>query len=198
MEFSLADRGTRDKSGRATRPDSEDMSSEDRRDRDRLRRLASGDAKALAELYDAHAARLFRLAAWLTRSRSDGEDVVQDVMVKLASMGPDLLAIARPAPYLLRMARTRALDTVARKGRHVEELEDEGMPSPARRDDERVAVEEALQGLEPAQREAVYLHACEGLTFREIGAATGVSTFTAASRYRLGLRKVRARLGVTS
>ena len=41
------------------------------------------------------------------------------------------------------------------------------------------------------QRIAVYLHCFAGLSFREVGKATGVPTFTAASRYRLAVRKLR-------
>ena len=53
----------------------------------------------------------------------------------------------------------------------------------------------ALSQLPTAQREAVYLHHFAGLAFREIGRVTGVPTFTAASRYRLGIARLRRALG---
>ena len=56
-------------------------------------------------------------------------------------------------------------------------------------------LEERLAELPGEQREAVYLHLYQGLTFREVGKATGVSTHTAASRYRLALGRLRRELG---
>lgn len=170
------------------------MGQEARRDRHRFHRLASGDATALAEIYDAHAGRLYRLALWITRSKMDAEDVVQDVMVKVASMGPELYGIRAPAPYLLQMARSRSLDCLAR-GQRQEPLEEAPEPEAPVAAPGDAAVVRALEMIAPDQREAVYLHVREGLTFREIGKTTGVSTFTAASRYRLGIQKLRQRIG---
>ena len=48
-----------------------------------------------------------------------------------------------------------------------------------------------LAGLPHAQRETVYLRHFADCTFAEIGRVTGVPTFTAASRYRLGISKLR-------
>jgi DNA-directed RNA polymerase specialized sigma24 family protein len=57
-------------------------------------------------------------------------------------------------------------------------------------------LEERLAELAAEQREAVYLHLYQGLTFREVGVATGVSTHTAASRYRLALARLRREMGI--
>ena len=52
-----------------------------------------------------------------------------------------------------------------------------------------------LAGLPEKQREAVYLrHFCD-LTFAEIGRVVGAPTFTAASRYRLGISRLRRLMG---
>ena len=48
-----------------------------------------------------------------------------------------------------------------------------------------------LAQLPPAQREVIYLHHYAGHTFSSVGKIVGVPTFTAASRYRLGLEKLR-------
>ncbi|MFN7971930.1 MAG: sigma-70 family RNA polymerase sigma factor [Acidobacteriota bacterium] len=163
------------------------------RDRSLLRRLASGDVAALEQIYDAHADRLYRIALHVTRNRSDAEDVVQGVMVKLASMGPDLLVVRQPAGYLARMARLRALDVVAGRKESI----DASTPEPAEappRDAELSVLERHLEALRPDQREALRLRAAEGMSFREIGQATGVSTFTAASRYRLAVARLRRAL----
>ena len=54
-----------------------------------------------------------------------------------------------------------------------------------------------LAMLPDRQRVAVCLRLLLGLSFREIGTVTGVPTFTAASRFRLGLERLRRLLGVT-
>ena len=53
-----------------------------------------------------------------------------------------------------------------------------------------------LRELPAPQREAIYLRHFAGCSFAEIGKATGVPTFTAASRYRLGMRRLRQLTGV--
>jgi len=52
----------------------------------------------------------------------------------------------------------------------------------------------ALGALPVAQREVIVLHLAQGFTFREIGRIASVPTFTAASRYRLGLERLRRTL----
>jgi RNA polymerase sigma-70 factor (ECF subfamily) len=164
-------------------------------DRRRIRRLAAGDAAALAEIYDAHAERIFGLALWITRSRADAEEVVQTVMVKLAGMGDGLRRIRRPAPYILRMARAAALDIAAGRAARREEPVESALfvadGSDPLRAAEASEMESLLARLDAAQREAVYLHLFEGFTFREVGRITGAPTFTAASRYRLALERLR-------
>jgi RNA polymerase sigma-70 factor (ECF subfamily) len=53
----------------------------------------------------------------------------------------------------------------------------------------------AAEGLPPEQKEAVFLKVCDGLTFKEIASACGVSANTAASRYRYGIEKLREAAG---
>ncbi len=69
---------------------------DDRADRALLGELASGRREALGELYDKHAASLFRHALALTRRRDEAEDLVQAVFVKLATTGAELLGVRTP------------------------------------------------------------------------------------------------------
>ena len=54
-----------------------------------------------------------------------------------------------------------------------------------------------IRRLSPRQCEAVFLRHFVGLTFAQIGDVTGVPTFTAASRYRLGMGRLRKLMGVS-
>ena len=160
--------------------------------------LAAGDLAALAVVYDECADDLFGLALWRTGSREDAADAVQDVFVRLAHR-PDRMARVRNArAYLLAMAHSAAVD-ILRLRRKTVEAEDAILES-VTADQERSAdagrLSRFLLRLPAAQREAVWLRHFADLSFVEIGGATGVSVFTAASRYRLGMRRLRRMLGV--
>ena len=47
----------------------------------------------------------------------------------------------------------------------------------------------------PEQKEILFLKIIDGLTFKEIGLACGISTNTAASRYRYGIGRLREAVG---
>lgn len=172
---------------------------DDHRDASSLRRLVQGDRNALADLYDAHAGSLFRHGLALTRSRPDAEDLVQVVFLKLATTGAPLLAVRRPGNYLHRILRAAWIDAGRRPAAHLEERADldADCPAPDRGDITETAIDvtAALARLSAVQREIVNLHLVEGFSFREAGRIVGVSMFTAASRYRVALERLRAMLG---
>jgi RNA polymerase sigma-70 factor (ECF subfamily) len=164
-------------------------------DRALLREVAEGRREALASLYDQHAASLFRHALALTRRRTDAEDLVHGVFVKLAGLGGDLLGLREPATYLHRMVHTTWIDA-HRRSRLAERYAHDTVPAVAAPGhDEAIGVMRALDELPAEQREVVVLHVMEGFSFREIRSLTGVSLFTAAARYRLAVGKLRVSLG---
>ena len=173
---------------------------DDGRDRELLEDLASGRRAALAELYDRHAASLFRHAFALARRRAEAEDLVQAVFVKLATTGAQLLGVRTPASYLHRMLNTAWVDARRRTimaERAVESgtMESSGPQPAASRTDDSIDIRRALNELPALQREVVVLRLVEGFSFREIGRMTGVSLFTAAGRYRLAVGRLRTMLG---
>ena len=173
---------------------------DDRRDRELLADLAAGSQQALAELYDRHAASLFRHALSLARHRPDAEDLVQTVFVKLSATGAELLAVRQPAGYLHRMLHTTWMDARRRAAtgdRVVEQVSVNDVP-PQPAFESSIDISRALDDLPEEQREVVVLHVIEGFSFREIGRLTGVSLFTAAGRYRLAVGRLQMLLGVTT
>ena len=168
------------------------------RDRDRncLRRLAAGEVDALTTIWECHGDRAFRHALWVTGRREDAEDVVQTVFVRLAGLGAPLLGVRDLVAYLGTMVHHEAVAVSRRRSNSAGLFEPDAMAllavvpdGEADVDRRRVAVHVAA--LPAAQREVVLLHLWEGLSFREIGRATGVATFTAASRYRLATSRLR-------
>ena len=173
-----------------------------RRDCELLGDLASGSADAFAELYDRHAASLYRHAVALTRHVADAEDLVHAVFVKLATTGAPLLGVRSPASYLHRMLHTTWIDGRRRNTMGEQVVTQAGRETvpwsgvTARALDDAIDLARILEVLPVAEREAVVLHLTEGFSFREIGRMTGVSLFTAAGRYRQGIGRLRTSLGV--
>ena len=173
---------------------------DDRRDRELLAELAAGRSNALGELYDRHAASLFRHAIVLSRRRPDAEDLVHAVFVKLATTGAELLGVRQPAGYLHRMLHTTWLDAHRRTatGERVVERVTTPAQAPHVGIETSMDMARALDDLPAAQRAVVALHLVKGFSFRKIGRLTGVSLFTAAGRYRLGVARLRKSLGKIS
>ena len=158
--------------------------------------------RELARLYDEHAPALFAFLLNLTRDEADTRDLLQDVFVKLARQ-PELLRDVRDErSFLLRLAHNAAIDLMRRRTtreqRHeafsIETLSP--FASTADPDEQafRNALAESLGELPPDQRAVVHLKLWAGLTFDEIAETLEIPPNTAASRYRYGLDKMRARL----
>lgn len=171
-----------------------------------LANLAAGDASALEPLYDLFAKDLYGLAAWRSGSAEEAADVVQEVFVRLALQRDRLLEVRDPRAYVLTMGHRITLDQARKKlRRRTVSLEEspaldlaylETDTSDAERTVDAARAERALSRLPAVQREAIYLHIFLEMTFAAVGRVTRVSTFTAATRVRLGLRRLRRLLGV--
>lgn len=158
--------------------------------------VAAGRLQALEQLYDAAAQRLYGLALWRTASPEDAGDVVQQVFLRLAERRHQLVKVEDPKAWLLAVTHRAAVDVTRRRSVRTAQPIDEcsflvaDQACPERTADGRRA-SALLATLPPAQRDVIYLRHFTGHTFSAIGDILGVSTFTAASRYRLGMRKLR-------
>ena len=156
----------------------------------------------LGVLYDDHGQALFAFLLNVTRNEADTRDLLHELFVKLARQ-PDLMGNVREErAFLLRLAHNSAIDLIRRRAtreRNYEQLAAESATlfAPARDPDEqafRGALSVALGELPPEQRAVVHLKLWEGLTFDAIADTLDIPPNTAASRYRYGLDKLRARL----
>jgi len=158
--------------------------------------LAMGHMSALEGLYDAAAAKLYGLALWRTGSDEDAADVVHDVFMRVVDQGPRLANVRNPKAWMLTVTHRAAVDVTRRRRRHhAETLEDcPFLTATAVDGSQMVDADRAsrlLAGLPPEKRDAVYLRHFAECTFAEIGEIVGVPKFTAASRYRSGIRSLR-------
>ena len=159
--------------------------------------VAAGRPEALAQLYDCASKRMFGLALWRSGSTEDAAEIVQQAFVRVAEERERLTAISDPRWWLLTITHRIAVD-LTRRRRPTEPLADHPyLRAPAddigrTLDAERVSA--LVARLSPKQREVVYLHLYGGMSHAEIGRSLGIPTFTAASRYRLGLASLRSLL----
>jgi RNA polymerase sigma-70 factor (ECF subfamily) len=156
----------------------------------------------IERLYDAHAAALFAFLLHLTRAEADTRDVLQEMFVKLAREPQLLAGVREERAFLIRLAHNAAIDLMRRRGTRERTKENFAAEiispfAPTRDPDEKLFRDElavALGELPEEQRAVVHLKLWGSLTFEEIAAALEIPPNTAASRYRYGLDKLRARL----
>ena len=160
-------------------------------------RLARGEPAAFAELYDQCADRCHHYLTLFLGSRHAADEVLQETFIRVVRNRAKLAAVDNLLAYVFGIARNEALRHAKRQTRDSDRLKpltesdlftDGG---DAARQDAAQAVAEALQRLDPAQREVVELKIYCGLTFREIGEVTQVPLQTAATRYRSALDRLK-------
>jgi len=189
------------------RTDPRHLWTEDRvKDQQALKRMADGDADAVAELYDRHARRVYSLALRILGDVPDAEDVVQEVFVQAWRQASRYAATRGVvAAWLLTLTRSRAIDRLrARRARADQSAVDVAAIQAADTgpsiDWQFLSAEQtrllraALEQLPLLQRTAIELAYFEGLTHVEIAARLEEPLGTVKTRIRSGLTKLRETL----
>jgi RNA polymerase sigma-70 factor (ECF subfamily) len=162
-----------------------------------LRRLTTGDRKALGEFYDLYAGLVNGLALRILHDRGEAEDVVQEVFVQVWRQATRFdPRRGSPEAWLCTIARTRALDRLRRRTSRREDASTappEAVALP--RSDEALAVRKALEGLSADQRRALELAYYEGLTQSEIAERLREPLGTIKTRIRTAMIRLREVLG---
>jgi RNA polymerase sigma-70 factor (ECF subfamily) len=140
--------------------------------------------------------KLHRYCARMTGSVIDGEDVVQETMIKALEAFPSTGVIAHPEGWLFRIAHNAALDFLRRRARIVAHHSDEDPammidPAAAVRDHEIAATSlRTFMRLPPAQRSSVILMDVLGYSLEDIATVTD----TTVPAIKAALHRGRARL----
>ena len=150
--------------------------------------------------------RLYRLAYRLTGARSDAEDLVQDVLIKLYGRRDELTSIEDLGPWLARVLYNRFIDdqrryrarrlrlvtTTPDGGDALDQVASEtiGPEGQALRQFDITRVRDGLEKLSSEHRLVLLLHDAEGYKIDEIHRITGIPGGTVKSR----LHRARARL----
>ena len=166
-----------------------------------VRRVASGDERALAELYDRYAGLVYGTGMRYLGDRGAAEELVQDVFTSVwknaATFDP---ARASFATWLYRISRNRATDLIRRRNARVRTVGNEPLLEPGETDpsgvlSRRFDVAAALSRLSPVHREVLVLAYFRGLSQREISERTNTPLGTVKSRTTAALRVLRETMG---
>jgi RNA polymerase sigma-70 factor, ECF subfamily len=181
------------------------------RDATLLQRLLRRDVGAFEEIYERHSRIVYSLVLRILRQGSTAEEVVQDVFLQLWRNSSQYDAHRGPfVPWLLTLARNRALDQLRLKGerqRRREEQTDElpqistAAPQYERALDEKRRAERVrslVASLPAAQKKAIELAYFEGLSHSEIATALNEPLGTVKSWIRNGLLRLKESLQATS
>lgn len=136
-----------------------------------------------ADLMEAYAGPIQRLCAAYAASAADREDLFQDIFLAVWRALPAFRGDASARTWLYRIAHNVALtwQTRDRRRRTRETAMDEAVQPSASTDLRRVALNQAIAAMTPADRTLTLLW-LEGLSAAEIEDVTGVKAATVAVR----------------
>ncbi|MCI4428021.1 MAG: sigma-70 family RNA polymerase sigma factor [Burkholderiales bacterium] len=169
-------------------------------------RIAQGDERALADLYDATSGRIFAMARGITRNARCAEEVTGDVYWQAwrqaLRFDPERGSVVA---WLLTLARSRALDHLRRADPAQAHPEPETLIAETPADDTNPAelmsaaqseqcLNAALQSLDAQPRQLIALAFYRGLTHEEIAAQTHLPLGTVKSHIRRALAVLRTHL----
>jgi len=158
-----------------------------------------GDAGAFETLYARHRARLYRFVLRSVKSRATGEELFQEIWMRVIEARARYTPQARFTTWLYTIAHNHLVDHWRKRGLTLVALEGDEIagnsPDPADHAAARQALSRfaaALEVLPALQREAFLLHEESGLSIKEIAAATGSNEEAAKSRLRYAMAKLKA------
>lgn len=168
-----------------------------------VQQLLRRDVRAFEQLYDRHSRIVYGLVLRILQQGSTAEEVVQDVFLQLWRNASQYQASRGPfVPWLLTLARNRALDTLRLKSERQRRREDqtEELPQIAQvpqyeqaLDEKRRAevVRSLMSSLSAPQKKAIELAYFEGLSHTEIAEVLHEPLGTVKSWIRNGLIRLK-------
>lgn len=169
------------------------------------RRFASGDERALAEIYGQWSSLVYSLAMRSLGDATDAEDATQKVFVA-AWQGRERYDPARASlsAWLVGITRNTIADTHQARSRERSITEqvaaitgDDTAPAPEADLADRLLIADEMARLEPLPRAVVHLAFFDDLTHLQIAERLGIPVGTVKSHIRRSLAKLRGRLEVS-
>jgi len=152
--------------------------------------------KKFEEIYKKYSREIYNYLLFLSCSREDAEDILQDVFVKFWKMFDNLIKLENLRAYLFRMARNRFIDIKRKRKRFIEGGIDEEIFNFQSEDiSEKIRkkefVRKLLSVLNEEEREIITLRFYEDMKFREISEITGMNENTLRVKYIRILEKLK-------
>ena len=165
-----------------------------------ISRVALRDRSAFKTLYARTNAKLFGVTLRILRDRSEAEEALQEVYVKIWQRADRYVAGSySPISWLVAVARNHALDIIRARKPVSDDIEAaldiaDGGPDPeqaAVQSGERSRIEGCLAELEPDRAEAVRGAYLDGYSYEELAARYSVPLNTMRTWLRRSLLKLR-------
>ncbi|MBD3649512.1 MAG: RNA polymerase sigma factor [Pseudomonadales bacterium] len=169
-----------------------------------LFRSKVGCKEEFANMVRPHVEVMFRMAWRWTRNTEDAEDLVQDVLVKLAAKVEEMREVEDLRPWMIKVLYHRYVDVFRRErsSPFVERTDDDEadldfvVPIPGSVNFiERLQIQDELRSaidrLEPGHRDVILLHDVEGYTATETAEILTISPGTVKSRLHRARKKLK-------
>lgn len=173
-----------------------------------IRWVADGDSSCLAALFERHHKGVYRYCLQMTRNRTQSEDLVQDVFIRVLRKAGAYRGDGSFKAWLYNIARNLTLDHLRRANLAGATFDDslEYAEAIDTRSAEQVAsgrelvgqVEAALGRLPAAAREVIWLGRFEFDSYEDLGLALGCKAGAARVRMHRAMQLLAAEVGVSA
>lgn len=157
-----------------------------------------GDQRSFAELYDAMSLYMYKYAMYSLGNHHDAEDVVSETFMDAFRGLHSLRDESAFKPWIMKILSVKIKRKIKEyaERRDTSELSEEiGIgPDPSPELAERSAAMEALDTLNPQERQIVVLAVIYGYTTKEVARMLGCPQGTVSSKLHRSLAKLRANL----
>jgi RNA polymerase sigma-70 factor (ECF subfamily) len=167
-----------------------------------IQRVANQDREAFSQLYERFSTLVFTLAMRMLRTRSEAEDLLQEVFVQVWRQAQGYSAEqGSPEAWIINIARIGAIDkirSIRRMGRSFVSADSprrtqlgETIGSWTAGSEVRMTMNSALANLPESQRKALELAYLDGMTQTEIAERLAEPLDTIKARMRAGIQRLR-------
>jgi RNA polymerase sigma-70 factor (ECF subfamily) len=185
---------------------------------DLVARLKAGDERALESIFNLYAAKLYNVAQRILSDAADAEEIVQDVFWTAFRKAEAFQGNSQFSTWLYRLTVNAALGKIRRSKKNKETAYEEFMPKFEKdghhsvrpvvdwsdtleakyaKQETQVLLARALDQLKPLDKTVVILSDLEGMSDKEIAAATSLTVSAVKTRLHRARLFLRGKLAVT-
>ncbi len=169
-----------------------------------IKLLLKGDKDGLRLIYEAYVRLIYAVVYDTVGSKEDAEDITSDFFIKLIKVADSFKQGSPHKTWLVTIAKNMAIDHIRKRSREVYEIDNTNDDDNAPRqweDTSRASVEDqvalssdmaqAMNTLEPREKEIIDLKLVGQFKFKEIAEMTGQPMGTVTWLYNQGIKKLR-------